>query len=125
MRPPKTNRKRRLGHDRGGSAALMLILILTLLVGSFATTMVQRVSDERRTALQHQSISMLESAIDSAERFELTKDDTIRLPVTEYPERWITIESITDSDSKTIYLATLSEDAQPGLSIRRLKRNES
>ncbi len=110
-------------HDhhrpRSGSIALILVLVLTLIVGSFAVSISSRGMHERRGEFQSQSVIVLESAIATVIASELTGDKKIRLPLDEATNRWIIVE-ISASNDQSQYQATMFHNEKPGLSIRRI-----
>nr|WP_236649289.1 hypothetical protein [Rhodopirellula sp. SM50] len=110
---------------RFGSIGLILVLILALLVGTFAVSMTRRASNERHHTLHHQSIMALESAIEAVEQSDPDSDSTLRLPLDQNSNRWILVESVGGPDTKRQYQATLYHNDQPGLSIQRLARSDS
>ncbi|MCS7469858.1 hypothetical protein NZK35_24670 [Stieleria sp. ICT_E10.1] len=110
---------------RFGSIGLMLVLMLALLVGTFAVSVARRASNERHHALHHQSIMALESAIEAVEQFNPTPDSKLRLPLDQNSNRWILVESVGGPDTKRQYQATLYHNDQPGLSIQRLARSDT
>ena len=109
---------------RTGSVALMLALILTLLVGTFAASVTRRASNEPRNELHHRSIAVLESAIDAVAESDLKIATNVRLPLDDASKRWVTINSVVTPDADTQYEATLYHHDRPGLSIRRIARSD-
>ena len=106
--------------NRRGSVSLVLVLILALLVGTFAASVTSRASHERRTELHHRSIATLESAIEAV----VVNETEIRLPLdssetTDETGRWIVVETITQPDETRLYQATLYHNGQSGITIRR------
>ncbi|TWT64819.1 hypothetical protein [Allorhodopirellula solitaria] len=110
----------RCTHHRRGAVALMLVLVLTLLVGTFAISLTSRANQQRRTERQHQAIAALESAIDAARRADLPGESSIRLPLGSEGDRWIIVETDSSPDEPSErYRATQYHNDRPGLSISR------
>ena len=109
---------------RTGSVALMLVLILALLVGTFAVSVARRASNERRNELHHQSIAVLDSAIDAVALSDLESDVDLRLPLDKASGRWVIVKSVIGPDAAPQYRATLYHNDQPGISIWRLARSD-
>lgn len=123
--PPKLRCKQ---STRCGSVSLVLVLILALLVGTFAASVTSRASHERRTEVQHGWIATLETAIEAVARSGVVNESKIRLPVDGSPSagetgRWIIIETLSLPDETQMYQATLFHNSQPGLTIRRPAEN--
>ncbi len=116
---------RSLQIRRAGSIGLVLVLMLALLVGTFAVSLARRASNERLHTLHHHSIMALESAIEAVDRSDTDPDQKLRLPLDQSSNRWIMVESVDGPDTKRQYQATLYHNDQPGLSIQRLARSDS
>ncbi|QDV44448.1 hypothetical protein Enr13x_43140 [Stieleria neptunia] len=116
---------RSLRIRRTGSVGLMLVLMLALLVGTFAVSVARRASNERHHVLHHQSIMALQSAIEAVEQSGPDSDAKVRLPLDQDSNRWIMVESIGGPETKRQYQATLYHNDQPSLSIQRLARSDS
>ncbi|MCM2373160.1 hypothetical protein [Aporhodopirellula aestuarii] len=118
-----------VGRNRRGSASLVLVLILALLVGTFAASVTSRASHERRNEHHHRSIATLESAIEAVAQSGEMEETEIRLPLgsseaTDETGRWIVVETITQPDETRLYQATLYHNGQSGLTVRRpMERN--
>ncbi|MFG0268110.1 MAG: hypothetical protein ACF8AM_23580 [Rhodopirellula sp. JB055] len=107
---------------RRGLAALGLVLALALLVGTFAIATGGRATQSRQHDLHHQSIAVLESAIQTAQSLGEELESDLRLPVDEDAAVWIDVKVITSSDQPNQIEATLVRNNRPGVSIRRLQR---
>lgn len=107
------------GRPRKGSAALMLVLILSLLVGTFAATVVRRAAAERSRDRERRSIALLESGIDAVQGFDLGESDSVELPVDEATGRMIKIQIVNRQDNDVFLRATLIQKGQPGIFIER------
>lgn len=105
---------------RGGSVALMIVLVLTLLVGTFAASVSSRVTHERRSEQHRQIVAVLQSAIDSVAASQWDGEEEIRLPLDEDSWRWIVVEKVSQAGAAAEYQATLYHQQKPGLFIRRL-----
>lgn len=104
---------------RTGSVALMLVLVLTLAVGTFAASVARMASQDRNRELHHQSMVDLEAAVQAVVASDLLADDddsSISLPLDPTAGRRIVVKRIDPSPN---YQATLYQNDQPGLSIRR------
>ena len=120
--------------NRSGSVALMLVLVLALLVGAFASSVSSRVSHERRNELHRRQTKVLQSAISAVARSGASSDSEIRLPLDEAfqqipvqdnaVKRWIIVKAISQPDEQIQYKATLYRNGQPGLSLFRKGDNE-
>lgn len=106
-------------RSRDGAVGLMLVLILTLLVGTFALSVSRRASNERRNEYHHQTIAVLQSAIDAVAETDFGSDAKIRLPLDTVSKRWVIVEAVIQPNAKLYYQATLYHNDQSGLSIRR------
>lgn len=117
-------------QDRLGAVGLILVLILALLVGTFAASLGRRAADERRNQYQQQKIAILHSAIDTIAASGLEGDVTIRLPLDQTSNSWVIVETVSQEDSSSVgipvrqYQATLYRNNQPGLFIRRQSRSD-
>ncbi len=108
---------------RTGAVALMLVLVLSMLVGTFAIALNSRAAQQRNAEYHEHSIVLLESAIDSVAQANLSEENNVRLPVDEAAGRWIEVELISEAgDEPSEYRATQYKDDQPGLSIQRNTR---
>ncbi|WP_233215745.1 hypothetical protein [Rhodopirellula bahusiensis] len=121
---------RRIHHrhpqpTRRGLAALGLVLALALLVGTFAIATGGRATQSRRHDLHHQSIALLESAIQTAQSLGEELESDLRLPVDEGAAVWIDVKVITSDDQPNQIEATLVRNNRPGMSIRRPQRGNS
>lgn len=105
--------------QRKGSVALMLILVLTLLVGTFMISATSRISHERQIQWNEGSIATLESALDSVANSGLRDLEEIRLPLDNDSEQWVVVEVISLENKPPFYQATLYRDGEAGLFIRR------
>lgn len=95
------------GKPRTGSIALMLVLVLTLLAGTFAVSITRSAAAERRAELDRQTIRILQSAIDAVIDANLSSETPIRLDVEEGKGTFILIEPISDPDTEQNLRATL------------------
>ncbi|TWU10691.1 hypothetical protein [Allorhodopirellula heiligendammensis] len=112
--------RHRDARQQTGSVSLMLVLILALLVGTFAVSLSGRAAQQRRATQHHQTIAVLESAIDGVSRADFADDETLRLPIDENAGRWIEVRRMSESgDELHLYQATQFQDDRPGLSILR------
>lgn len=116
-----TRRKRSLS----GSAALMLVLVLAMLVGTFAVSVTRRASNERRSEIQHRAVDILESAIEAVAESDFSSQTKVRLPIDDESGRWVIVETVVETDATPKYRATLYHKNLPGISISRVARNES
>lgn len=107
---------------RDGSVALMLVLILALLVGTFATAVASLAMKERQNVYHHAGIAVLQSAIHAVDESDVTSDSSIQLPIDDKTEQWVVVEPITQPEPQ--WQATLYRQGQPLLSIRRPRSDE-
>lgn len=105
--------------QRQGSVALMLILVLTLLVGTFTISVTSRMSHERRSQWNHGSVALLESAIDCVVEVGIEEGQEVRLPVDEVSKRWIMVKMIPTDEETLIYQATIYRNGEAGMFVRR------
>ncbi|MCC9655119.1 hypothetical protein [Rhodopirellula halodulae] len=109
---------------REGSSALVMVLMLSLLVGTFALTVTNRAADERRAEWDRQQIAILESAIRSARPFSKDLPSPLRLPVDDEAKVWVEVKVINPGDANDQLQATLFRNEQPGLTIQRPIRGQ-
>lgn len=110
---------------RTGSVSLMLVLVLAMMVGAFAISLSGRAAQQRRAEAEHQSVAMLESAIDTARQAQLAGDTKLRLPLNDAAVEWIIVErSSPQGDVPPQYVATRYRNEQPGATLRRLANVE-
>ena len=102
-----------------GSVALMLILVLTLLVGTFTASATSRMTHERQIQWHHRSVATLESAVDCAADFGITENKEIRLPIDDKTNQWVIVEVRSAENQTRFYQATLFRDGKAGTFIRR------
>ncbi|WP_236621267.1 hypothetical protein [Rhodopirellula sallentina] len=100
------------------------MLLLALLVGTFAASVTQRATQERDNERHHQTIATLETAIDAVAGSVLADEPNVRLPVsspaTHNDEgQWVIVEPVTQSEEPLMYRATVFRDGRPGVSILR------
>jgi hypothetical protein len=110
---------------RRGLAAIGLVLALALLVGTFAIATGGRAAQSRRHDLHHQTITLLESAIQTAQSLGDDFESDLRLPVDDDAGVWIDVKVIASGDQPNQIEATLVRNNRPGMSIRRLQRGNS
>ncbi|QEF99091.1 hypothetical protein Mal15_31510 [Stieleria maiorica] len=108
---------------RTGMIGWMVVLILTLLVGTFAITVTRRATHERNDQLHRQRIMILESAIDALRQSEMDVGERIRLPLGD-ATRWVVVEAVDGAPIGRQYQATLYRNDRPGVSIRRAVEND-
>lgn len=104
---------------RTGSVALVLVLVLTLAVGTFAASVTRLASHERHLQSRQEMIATLEAAIDAVVESELFDDGTetrISLPLDPILGRRIVVQRVNSSSE---IQATFFQNATPGLSLRR------
>jgi len=106
-------------RKRSGSIALMLVLVLTLLFGTFVVSIVRLAAHQRRAELEHQSVTVLESAIDAAVDFDFTNEIRLQLPINGEQKTWVIVERVSTSDSENKLRATLYRNEKPTLTIDR------
>lgn len=107
------------GEGRSGAVGLMLILVLVLVVGTFALSVGRHALHERQRERHHQAIATLQSAIDAVSIADVSDGVEVRLPITTSDDRWVVVTKIGETESQIRYLATLFHNGQPGLSISR------
>ncbi|WDQ16356.1 hypothetical protein [Rhodopirellula sp. P2] len=122
---PRQSRRRHPRPSRHGLAALGLVLALALLVGTFALVTGGNAANSRRHDLHHQSITLLESAIQTAQALGDELESDLRLPVDEEAGVWIDVKVIVSGDQPNQIEATLVRNNRPGISIRRQQRGNS
>lgn len=103
---------------RDGSVLFILVLMLTLLIGTFVISLTRLTSGERRNEVHRQQIAVLESAIEAVQRFDSQDQTAIRLPIDEAADHWILVEA-SEGGSEVQYEATLLRKGTPGPSIVR------
>ncbi|WP_286177358.1 hypothetical protein [Stieleria mannarensis] len=103
---------------RTGMIGWMVVLILALLVGTFAVTVTRRATNERNDQLHRQRVAILESAIDAFRQSEPEDGERVRLPLDD-ASRWVIVESADGTSAKRQYQATMYRNDRPGISIRR------
>ncbi len=113
-----TNGDRHPSRQRKGSVALILVLVLALLAGTFAASVTRRASQDRNNEQHRQSIAVLRSAIDSVVDADLALETPLRLPLDESSTRSVLVETISDPGSTPMIRATLFHNDQPGLFIQ-------
>ena len=104
-------------HD--GSAAIALVLILALVVGTFSASVGRRAVHERRQEQQRITVATLQSAIDAVAQAKITPDAPLKLPLDDVGDRWIIVEVVSDTSDPAQWRATLFQNDQSRLSIRR------
>lgn len=78
-----------------GSVALIMILVLVLLVGTYAAAVGRRAASEQRGDYERQSRMIIQSAIDTvAERKTEEGESSVRLPLDSENNRWIIVERV-------------------------------
>ena len=121
MKNPRSEKAARLIGRRRGSALMMLIMTLALLIGTYSATLVRQSNNARRIEKEQDAITSLENAIDAVR--EITQIQIqiqfFRLPLDETRNRWIEINSTTGKDTKTIYTAKLIDDGKEIVVIQR------
>ena len=68
MKNPRSEKAARLIGRRRGSALMMLIMALALLIGTYSATMVRQSNNARRIEKEQDAITSLENAIDAVRR---------------------------------------------------------
>ncbi|TWT92242.1 hypothetical protein Pla100_47790 [Neorhodopirellula pilleata] len=91
--------------------ALILVLVLALMVGTFAASVTSLASHERRHELQRQSHADLRAAIEAVAQSGLLtqENDTMKLPLNEPSRSWIEVKRISSSSEEPKYTAELVE----------------
>ena len=121
MKNPRSEKAARLIGRRRGSALMMLIMTLALLIGTYSATLVRQSNNARRIEKEQNAITSLENAIDAVR--EITQIQIqiqfFRLPLDETRNRWIEINSTTGKDTETIYTAKLIDDGKEIVVIQR------
>ncbi len=115
---------------RRGAVGMMIVLFLTLLVGTFALTVTRQAYDERRSEHQRRGVAILDSAVKSVHESGPWETGTFDLPVDESANLLIRVEVLGKTDPSTSsgansagatrYRATMIRRDQPGLSILRV-----
>ena len=109
-------------RNRRGTVAVMLVLVLVLLVGTFAVSVCRRSVDERRNDLHHHQVVVLQNAIECVTASGVAIDDVVRLPLDTTGERWVVVKTVTSDDGRLLFQATSYRNDQAGFSIRRPAR---
>ncbi|WP_461506136.1 hypothetical protein [Rhodopirellula baltica] len=116
---------RRRRAPRRGLAALVLVLALALLVGTFAIVIGKTAANSRKHERDQQMIALLESAIHTAQTLGDELASGLRLPVDDDANVWIDVKLIDSDDQSKQIEATLVRNDRPGMSIRRQLRGNS
>ena len=104
---------------RAGWVALILVLVLSLLVGTFAVTVNRRAAAEQHREYERQKRSVLQAAIDAVAKIELESDAAIKLPLDNDNRRWVIVgPAISETGTKHLQ-AVLYQNGQAGLSLAR------
>ena len=121
--PCRSHRRRQT--PRRGLAALVLVLALALLVGTFAIVIGKRAANSRKHERDQQMIALLESAIHTAQTINDDLASDLRLPVDDKANVWIEVKLVDSDDQSKQIEATLVRNDRPGMSIRRQQRGNS
>ena len=104
---------------RRGSALLMLVLALALLISVFSASMVKQSQQERRTEREHDVITYLENAINAVSETQPSGTNSFRLPVDELKNQWIEVTQNNKDVAKQVFTAKLVRDGIEVLTIQR------
>ena len=104
---------------RRGSALLMLVLALALLISVFSASMVKQSQQERRTEREHDVITYLENAINAVSETQPSGTNSFRLPVDELKNQWIEVTHNNTDVAKQVFTAKLVRDGIEVLTIQR------
>ena len=119
MKNPTSEKAARLIGRRRGSALMMLIMALALLIGTYSATMARQSNNARRIEKEQDAITSLENAIDAVREINPIQIQFFRLPLDESRNQWIEINSTTGKDTETIYTAKLIDDGKEIVVIQR------
>lgn len=108
--------------SRRGVIAMILVLVLTLLITTYATTIMRRGSLERNRDWNRQSITILESAIRSLVRSDRPDLRQVRLPLDSDSKRSVVVDRTETMDGDEAFQATLYAGEDVVMSIRRVQR---
>lgn len=108
---------------RRGSISMALILVLTLMVGTFVLTTGRIESSQRLMERNHQTIAQLQSAIDAVDVSKIDTDEIIRLPLDGPNETWVYVQRVYQGTTSD-WRATLIRRDVPGFSIQRPSRRK-
>ncbi|MCO8125393.1 hypothetical protein NHH03_26880 [Stieleria sp. TO1_6] len=118
MTDPRTELDRQ-HRASNGSAAAMLVLVLALLVGTYAASVGRIAANERRNVSHQLKVSLLESAIKSVAESDVDGETRVRLPIDKASDRWVIVETVSGTDTGRVLEATLYHNENSGLSIQR------
>ena len=105
--------------SRRGSALLMLVLALALLISVFSASMVKQSQQERRTEREHDVITYLENAINAVSETQPSGTNSFRHPVDELKNQWIEVTHNNKDVAKQVFTAKLVRDGIEVLTIQR------
>ena len=110
-----------------GSAMLILILSLSLLLATYSATMVKRMNNERVIAHQQTEIQMLEAAIAGLSEVPQLAPGEYRMPVDDSGRRVVVVEKKETPDNEIEMFARLQQAGKQIVAIRRIAshRNHS
>lgn len=113
-------------HHRG-SAILILILSLSLLLATYSATMVKRMNNERVIAHQRNQIQMLEAAIAGLAEVPQLAQGEYRLPIDDSGRRVVVVEKKETPGNEIEMVARLQQADKQIVAIRRIvsHRNHS
>lgn len=108
---------------RRGSALLMLVLALSLLVGVYSASTVQQSNQEREAEREQDAIALLENAIDAVNELRSRETTFFRLPVDESKDHWIEIVRSEKDAVNQVHIAKLICNGSEVLTIQRKQRS--
>jgi hypothetical protein len=109
--------------ERSGSALLMLVITLAMLISVFSATLVRQSNLDFRVEREREAITLLENAISAVHEINPSDVTNFKLPIDASKNDWIEITRVLNDDNvQELYLGTLIHNGNELLTIQRMQQ---
>lgn len=107
---------------RSGSAVLMLVITLAMLISVYSAAMVRQANLDLRVEREREAIALLENAIGAVHESNSPGITYFRLPLDESKNHWIEITRSLNDDAQEMYLAKWIHSGNELVTIQRIQQ---
>ncbi|MDA9858987.1 hypothetical protein N9D23_12775 [Rubripirellula sp.] len=107
--------------ERRGSALLMLIIALAILISVYSTAIVKQAGQDLRAERERERIALLENALRAVAEIESPDANFFKLPVDVSKNDWIEVSKTMGNRDEVLFVAKLMHN---GTELITVQRNE-
>ncbi|MDA8697616.1 hypothetical protein N9M41_03990 [Rhodopirellula sp.] len=118
-RYPERHLSGRHHSSRSGSALLMLIIALTMLISVYSTAIVKQAGQDLRGERERERIALLENAIHAVGEIESSETDFFKLPVEASNNDWVEVTKTMNKRDEIVFVAKFMHHGTELITIQR------